>query len=538
MRSRLTRIVSGLALAALVTGCALTDEVLFQSFAGEAPAAKGSTIDQGHILNLGTPAPGLRKGNFRPPKLGAGKASDTEGGRAVALLRLGFMDLLTRIQFHNDELQLLRRSLVVDAKGYSAAVAELGLEAGDAVPANDAQFAARTDDMGRRLNRLYADLLKLNGLASKVTVAAAVAARHLNDSRALMDLPDLTAEDRRQLAALQRTIEATITLTHEFLSETHLDIGSQTQYATEQRTRLAELIDQVASADPEGPVKAGQEPRTRDTGDTGDAAETEAADTGLAAGKFAMPAGRPLVIIRFDRPDVAYGKPLYQAVNEAVTRRADARFEIVGVSPLGTNGLVTTAAMAHALKVKQTLSEMGLPEDRMRLLSAASADAASDEVRVFVRAGDVRVSAARAGGSAAEETPRQLASTEIPAGTETAENAENTDSAARVADRARGGHDPRPLVTIRFDRPRLNFAEPLHGAVQAALDRRPNAHFDLVAIAAGHGDFAAGARAALARADLVMGALTEMGLPPGRVTVEAATSAEPGPDTVLIFVRK
>ena len=528
MRSRLTRIVSGLALAALASGCSLTDEVLFQSFAGEAPAAKGSTIDQGHILNLGTPAPGLRKGNFRPPKLGAGKASDTEGGRAVALLRLGFMDLLTRIQFHNDELQLLRRSLVVDAKGYSAAVAELGLEAGDAVPANDAQFAARTDDMGRRLNRLYADLLKLNGLASKVTVAAAVAARYLNDARVLMDRPDLTGDDRRQLADLQYTIDATITLAHEFLAETHFDIGSQTQYATEQRTRLAELVDQVASAEPQGAVKAGQEPPT------GGPAESEEADTGKAAGEIAMPEGRPLVTIRFDRPDVAYGEPLYQAVNEAVTRRADARFVIVGVSPRGTDGAVTTAAMAHAFKVRQTLSGMGLPGDRMRLLSATSADAASDEVRVFVRAGDSRVSAVRADKSTDNETPRQPASTEAPTGTEVAEN---RDSAAPAAAREQGGHDPRPLVTIRFDRERPDFAEPLHGAVQAALDRRPGARFDLIAIAAGHDDFAAGARAALARADIVLGALTEMGLPPDRVTVEAATIADPGPDTVLIFVR-
>lgn len=528
MRSRLARIGFALTLAALAAGCSLTDEVLFQSFAGEAPAAKGSTIEQGQVLNLGTPAPGPRKGNFRPPGLEAEKASGSAAGRAIALLRLEFMDLSTRIRLYNDELQLSRRSLVVNAKGYRAAVAKLGLKAGDAVPANDAQFAARTGKIEQRLNRLYADLLKLNGLASKVTVAAAVAARHLVDARAIMGRTDLTGEDRRQLTALRRTIDATITLTHRFLSELHLEIGSQTQYASEQRTRLAKFIDQVASAEPQGAVKVGQEPRT------GDTTETRAANTGVEAREFIMPAGRPLVTIRFDRPDVAYGEPLYQAVNEAVRRRADVTFEIVGVSPPGTNGLVTVAAMSHALKVKQTLSEMGLPENRMRLLSAASADAASDEVRVFVRAGGARAAAASAPTAGARETPRQLASAERPSGTAAAKA---PDSAPRSASRARGGHDPRPLVTIRFDRPRLNFAEPLYGAVQAALDRRADVHFDLVSIAAGHDDFVVGSRAALARADAVLGALAEMGLPPGRVTVEAATSAEPGPDTVLIFVR-
>lgn len=528
MRSRRTRIVSGLALAALVGGCSLSDEVLFQSFAGEAPAAKGSTIKQGHVLNLGAPAPGLRNGNFRPPKLRAEIASGTEAGRAIALLRLEFMDLLAQIQLYNDELRLLRRSLVVDANGYSAAVAALGLKEGDAVPANDTKFAAQTDDMGRRLNRLYADLLKLNGLASKVTVAAAVASRHLNDARTLKDRPDMTSEDHRQLAALQQTIDATITLTHEFLSELHLDIGSQTQYASDQRTHLAEFVDRIANADPKGPVKYGQEAQPEGS------AETGAANAGAAASKFAMPAGRPLVTIRFDRPDVAYSAPLYEAVNEVVRRRTDAKFVIVGVSPPGTNGLGTTAAMAHALKVKHTLSEMGLPENRMRLLSAASADAASDEVRVFVRTDSAQVAAARANSAIAKDTPRQIASAEAPTRAAAAENAK---SGPRIADRVRRDHDPRPLVTIRFDQPRLNFAEPLHSAVQAALDRRPNAHFDLIAIAAGQDDFTVGAHAALARADTVLGALTEMGLPASRVTVEAATNAVPGPDTVLIFVR-
>ncbi|MHA1570093.1 MAG: hypothetical protein ACTSXZ_11545, partial [Alphaproteobacteria bacterium] len=420
------------------------------------------------------------------------------------------------------------RSLVVNAKGYRAAVEALGLKAGDAVPANDARFSARTDKVELRLNRLYADLLKLNGLASKVTVAAAVAARHLGDARVMMDRTDMTAEDRRRLTALRYAIDATITLTHQFLSELHLDIGSQTQYASKQRTRLAELVAQVAGADPRGPVKVGQEPPTGDTSETG------AASSGMVAGKFAPPAGRPLVTIRFERPDVDYGKPLYQAVTEAVRRRPDVNFEIVGVSPPGTNGLITSAAMSHALKVKRTLSEMGLPESRMRLLSAASADAASDEVRVFVRTGGARASAAGARTAAAKETPRQLASNETSSGTAAAKT---PDPAALVAGRARGGQVPRPLVTIRFDRPRLNFAEPLHGAVQAALDRRPDAHFDLVAVAAGHDDFVVGSRAALARADAVLGALSEMGLPPDRVTVEASTRAEPGPDTVLIFVR-
>ena len=103
-----------------------------------------------------------------------------------------------------------------------------------------------------------------------------------------------------------------------------------------------------------------------------------------------MPSGddRPLVVIRFDRRNVKYQKVLYDAVSRAGTP-PNARFELVAVSPragsTATAALNTTAARKNAQAVLRALTDMGLSPDRVRLSAATAGDAASNEVRLFVR---------------------------------------------------------------------------------------------------------------------------------------------------------
>ena len=75
-------------------------------------------------------------------------------------------------------------------------------------------------------------------------------------------------------------------------------------------------------------------------------------------------ARRPLVTIRFDRPNPAYEQPLYTAVSRALERRPSATFELVGVAAnSGRQGATAmTRARAEAQRVLRTLTDMfGLP---------------------------------------------------------------------------------------------------------------------------------------------------------------------------------
>ncbi|TAN61307.1 MAG: hypothetical protein EPN20_12635 [Magnetospirillum sp.] len=97
-----------------------------------------------------------------------------------------------------------------------------------------------------------------------------------------------------------------------------------------------------------------------------------------------------------------------------------------------------------------------------------------------------------------------------------------------------------PLVTIRFDRPNVNYEPALYAAIKSALDRRPNATFNVVAVSpvgSTPGQQALAASTAKRNADSVLRSLTNMNLPASRVNVTSTTSPSATSGEVQVFVR-
>ena len=97
-----------------------------------------------------------------------------------------------------------------------------------------------------------------------------------------------------------------------------------------------------------------------------------------------------------------------------------------------------------------------------------------------------------------------------------------------------------PLVTIRFDRPNVNYEPALYAAIKSALDRRPNAVFNVVAVSpvgSTPGQQALAASTAKRNADSVLRSLTNMNLPASRVNVSSTTSNAATGGEVQVFVR-
>jgi len=97
-----------------------------------------------------------------------------------------------------------------------------------------------------------------------------------------------------------------------------------------------------------------------------------------------------------------------------------------------------------------------------------------------------------------------------------------------------------PLVTIRFDKPNVNYEPALYAAIKSALDRRPSATFDVVAVSpVGNtpGAQALAATNAKRNADAVLRSLTNMNLPASRVRTSSTTSPAVAGGEVQVFVR-
>ncbi|MAG23835.1 MAG: hypothetical protein CMM09_07200, partial [Rhodospirillaceae bacterium] len=98
---------------------------------------------------------------------------------------------------------------------------------------------------------------------------------------------------------------------------------------------------------------------------------------------------RPLVVIRFDRKNVNYQQALYTAVNRAISRRPDAAFDLVAVTPSGGSptqlSINSNSARRSAEEVLRALSDMGLPAERVKLSAMSSGEAQTNEVRIYLR---------------------------------------------------------------------------------------------------------------------------------------------------------
>jgi hypothetical protein len=103
-----------------------------------------------------------------------------------------------------------------------------------------------------------------------------------------------------------------------------------------------------------------------------------------AAANATTATGLPFVIIRFDKPSVAYESELQASTQEILRRSATARFDVIAVAPLkqrGSNSL--TSALKQAEAVKKALIRQGIVPDRISIGSKSSGSVLYNEVQVF-----------------------------------------------------------------------------------------------------------------------------------------------------------
>lgn len=93
---------------------------------------------------------------------------------------------------------------------------------------------------------------------------------------------------------------------------------------------------------------------------------------------------RPLMVIRFNKKNVAYEQSLYKAVKAALDKRPNTNFEIVAVSPANAKSGETEAAK-NADAVRNSLISMGLPENRIYSSKIKSASIQTTEVHLYLK---------------------------------------------------------------------------------------------------------------------------------------------------------
>lgn len=380
----ITRTWSALAGAALLlAACGFTDDALIPSLTGESPSGgdrqviPASAAERNPQPTLSGAPPQLGQNNFQPDGVTAGQSTGTEVGRRVERLRGDLGRLQTNIGNGNQLLQGLRQQTIGNANTYQSLVADIQarLQVGT-TPGNPNLVAAWTQAQ-QTLDQISDGVGQMNSLSNNVADSSSLAAFILESVRATYGLTGAIDEDHRQLAILEDEVNRTVVLIDRLLNELSEDVSRQTNYVGRERSNLTVLSLAVKNGELFGTSLANRA--------FGTAAPARGAPNPVAN----LATRRPLVVIRFDRPNVPYQEPLFTAASEALNRRPGAVFDIVSIVPQqGTPAQVALSAnqsRRNAEQVLQTLVQMGLPSDRLSLSSTSSSDVGSNEVHIYVR---------------------------------------------------------------------------------------------------------------------------------------------------------
>lgn len=360
--------------ALLAGGCSFTDNALLPSLGGSS-GTTGATPASATVPSDTTGAPKLGTGNFQPDAVTPGQPTGTAVGQKVEAMRGDLTKLNASVAAQNQTLQALRAQSIQNAVAYHQSVAAINAKLEVGTTPGNPLMVKQWNDAQAKLNAMNDVLSGMNKLANDVAANASVANYLLESTRATFGISGAVDEDHAQLRVLEDEVNKTTILIDRLLSELTEDITRQTNYLAEERANLNTLAIGVNNGEAFGNSLASREyaPPIQ---------PAYAPGAGIAS-------GRPLVVIRFDKPNVDYQQALYQAVSQALARRPNAAFDLVAVAP-NQGGTAQTALNSNMVRrdadqVLRSLISMGLSPDRVSMSSATSAAAQVNEVHLYVR---------------------------------------------------------------------------------------------------------------------------------------------------------
>jgi len=382
-RSKCLAVAAALALS----GCSYGNDLLDWA-TGSTPAASSSTT---------VPiAPSAAESNPQPtitasPLAGATAASAPAGtfvGQKAQALATELGQLQSNLVQHQQAMQSARQSESADASAYYGLVAGINSRLQVGTTPGNPQLVAQWGQAQSALDRMTADLAQLNAISNQAAADSSFGNYLLGEVRSAYTLQGGVDADRDRLRQIETQTIAALNASDQLLSSLGDEISRQSGNVANERNNLVTLALAIQNGQLYGPSLA-----NRNLGATSAPAAASAPAPPRARAAPAPAAAkatddRPLVVIRFDQPNVTYDQPLYSAVSRALERKANATFTIMAVSPnAGTPAEVavnTNTSRQNAENVLHSLTSMGLPADRISLAAATSPDVQGNEVRIFV----------------------------------------------------------------------------------------------------------------------------------------------------------
>jgi hypothetical protein len=368
----------------LLGGCSFADRSLLPSLTGESPSDKSEEqAAAAPVQTAPVPAPQLNSGTFQPVAIQPGQATGTVVGQKIVAMRADLAKLEDSIGSHNNQLQSLRSRTASGALQYQQLIAQINAKLQVGTTPGNPILVNQWTQAQSVLERIDGNVASMNALANSTAADSTNAAFLLESARATYGLSGAVDEDHTQLATLEDETNKTVVTLDRLVNELSDDTNRQILYLSRERANLALLSVAVKNGE-----LFGQNLSNRAYSAASPLAMTTP-PRGMS--KIAsLGARRPLVVIRFDRPNVEYEPALYTAVSRALARKPNAEFDLVAVAPSktvhgGSTALAVDESKRNADSVMRSLANMGLAADRVTLSATTSTIAETNEVHVYVR---------------------------------------------------------------------------------------------------------------------------------------------------------
>ncbi|PWR24397.1 hypothetical protein DKG74_08650 [Zavarzinia aquatilis] len=325
-----------------------------------------------------------------PPVGNTGLPSDFEitstgtiVGRKVEQLQSDLGRLKSAVDAQQQNYNALLSQTVRSSEAYHGVVAAVQARLQLGTTPGNPLLVQQWNQAQRELDNVTGNVTALGQLASQVSSSSTSAAYLLDSTRAALGLSGGIDQDRIALNLIEDDTSRLLVRIDRLMTALSDQISRQTVYVSGERSNLTTLALAIKNGELYGDSIA-----TR-TFTPSRVSATPTFYEAPPAAEAVLDDRRPLVVIRFDQPGVAYQQALYTAVSKVLEQRPQTGFDLVAVSPAG--GSASEVAMnqnkskQNAQGVLRTLTDMGLPSDRVSVAATTSADAAVPEVRLYIR---------------------------------------------------------------------------------------------------------------------------------------------------------
>ncbi len=313
-------------------------------------------------------------------------SSDPSGtfvGQKILPLREDFTAVLEAFNVHRDSYEEVKSRIYGASTQFYGTVAAVNTKLQLGTTPGNPVLVRQYDQAQTELKNIESYMREINLLNQKVNADAGVVALLKSTINKVLRLAGAIDQDHRQLELLEDDTEKLEIDIARLINEITEEISRQAGFTKIENQNMLTIAVAIRNGEAMG---------------TGILNRSFLAAQALAAAgppdqQLEVPkvniSGLPLVVIRFDNPDIDYEKTLYDTIGTTIDKLPNASFGLVAVSPIGKNEgetrINSSKVKKYAERVLRSLVSFGLPSKKVALSAKTSGDVIVPEIHIYVQ---------------------------------------------------------------------------------------------------------------------------------------------------------